>query len=241
MTRAHCRGLLSGRDVLVLLVPLLAAYNNVVLPAVPGYPRTVVPANLAAAAAVLVLARAGGLGLTELGLDRRTMRAGARWGAAAALLVAAGYATALVVPALRPLLLDARVAGYGPPQVRYDVLVRIPLATVLWEELAFRGVLLAALLRVLSPVGAVAGSSLLFGMWHIRPTADAVSANAAAGTGAATVAVVVAACAGTALAGALLGGLRLRTGSLLAPVLLHLASNDLGTLAAVAAHRLERG
>jgi membrane protease YdiL (CAAX protease family) len=33
--------------------------------------------------------------------------------------------------------------------------------------------------------------------------------------------------------------MRLRSGSLLAPVLLHLATNSLGTLAAVAARRLQ--
>jgi membrane protease YdiL (CAAX protease family) len=48
----------------------------------------------------------------------------------------------------------------------------------------------------------------------------------------------VLACLGTAAAGVLFAELRLRSGSLLAPALLHLATNCLGLLAAAAAHRL---
>jgi membrane protease YdiL (CAAX protease family) len=50
---------------------------------------------------------------------------------------------------------------------------------------------------------------------------------------------VLLACLGTAAAGVLFTVLRQRSGSLLAPVLLHLATNSLGTLAAVAARRLQ--
>jgi membrane protease YdiL (CAAX protease family) len=49
---------------------------------------------------------------------------------------------------------------------------------------------------------------------------------------------VLAGCAGTAAAGVLFTVLRQRSGSLLAPVLLHLAANSLGLLAAAGAHRL---
>jgi hypothetical protein len=51
----------------------------------------------------------------------------------------AGYAVALVFPGLRPLLTDARVAGLDGGELAYRLLVRIPLGTVLWEEVAFRG------------------------------------------------------------------------------------------------------
>jgi membrane protease YdiL (CAAX protease family) len=44
---------------------------------------------------------------------------------------------------------------------------------------------------------------------------------------------------GTAAAGVLFTVLRLRSGSLLAPVLLHLATNSLGTPAVAAALRLQ--
>jgi membrane protease YdiL (CAAX protease family) len=45
-------------------------------------------------------------------------------------------------------------------------------------------------------------------------------------------------CLGTAVGGLVFSWLRLRSGSLLAPVLLHLATNSLGSLTAAAASRL---
>jgi len=54
----------------------------------------------------------------------------------------------------------------------------------------------------------------------------------------ATSAVVALVCLGTAAAGVGFSRLRLRSGSLLAPVLLNLVTNSAGTLAAAAASRL---
>ncbi|MCZ2860734.1 CPBP family intramembrane glutamic endopeptidase [Blastococcus sp. VKM Ac-2987] len=217
---------------------LLGAWNNVVITRMPGYPQSYVPVNLAATGLVLVGARCVGVSWPELGFDPRGARAGLRWGGACVAVVAAGYAVGLVVPAVRPLLADARLAGAGSAEIAYQTLVRIPLGTVLWEEIAFRGVLLAALMRVVAPRAAVAVSAALFGIWHIRPTMSATTANALTdGSGGLVVAVLLG-CAFTAAAGVLFAWLRLRSGSLLAPVLLHLATNSLGALAAAAAHRL---
>ncbi|WP_448639237.1 CPBP family intramembrane glutamic endopeptidase [Geodermatophilus sp. URMC 63] len=120
------------------------------------------------------------------------------------------------------------------------MLVRIPFGTVLWEETAFRGVLLAALARSVSPPVAVAGSAALFGFWHVHPTRSALVANDLAGGPVARGLAVGLGCAATAAAGGLFTWLRLCSGSLLAPVLLHLAANAAGTLAAAAAHHLRR-
>ena len=119
------------------------------------------------------------------------------------------------------------------------MLIRIPLGTVLWEETAFRGVLLAALLRVLPPRTAVGISAAVFGLWHIRPTLDATAANDLAAGLPGRTAAVLSGCVLTAAAGVLFTGLRMRSGSLLAPVLVHAAANCLGLLAAAAAHRLQ--
>jgi uncharacterized protein len=72
-----------------------------------------------------------------------------------------------------------------------------------------------------------------------RPThAQRLDANDLVDGPLATAAAVALVCAGTAVAGLLFTWLRLRSGSLLAPALLHLATNTLATLAALAAHRL---
>ena len=59
--------------------------------------------------------------------------------------------------------------------------MRIPVGTVLWEEIAFRGVLQAALRRVMPGGAAIAVTSGVFGIWHIRPTAAALRINGLAG------------------------------------------------------------
>ncbi|MGY1618748.1 lysostaphin resistance A-like protein [Geodermatophilus sp. SYSU D00691] len=219
------------------LAVVLTAWNNLVVPRLPG---SYVVANLAAATAVGAAGRAAGLTWHELGLSRRRLRAGLRGGGPPAAAVAAGYATALAVPALRPLLADARVGALDGAQVAHQTLVRVPLGTVLWEEVAFRGVLLAALERLLTQRAAVAADSALFGIWHVRPTYEALAANDVVRGPVRTTGAVLLGCSGTAAAGVLFCRLRLRSGSLLAPVLLHLATNSLGTLAAAAAVRLSR-
>jgi membrane protease YdiL (CAAX protease family) len=223
------------------LVLLLAAWNNLLLPRLPGYPESAVAVNTAAAGVLLAAARAAGLSWEELGLARHRIRSGARWGAACLALVAAVCAAALAVPALRPLLADARSTGLDGAEVAYAVLVRIPLGTVLWEEVAFRGVLIAALARLVPLRAAVAASAALFGVWHVRPTLSAVAINDLTASPLLTGLAVLAGCLFTAAAGVVLAWLRLRSGSLLAPALLHLATNSLGTLAAAAAVRLDEG
>jgi membrane protease YdiL (CAAX protease family) len=217
---------------------LLGAWNNVVVIRLPGYPASYVPGNLAATALLLTAARAEGMTWQQLGFDPDRLRDGARWGGLGSAVIAAGYTIGLAVPAARPLLADARVAGAGGAEIARQVLTRIPFGTVLWEEAAFRGVLLAALSRVLPPRTAIGASAAVFGLWHIRPTLSALAANdLAAGRPGRTAAVLVG-CVGTAAAGVLFTGLRLGSGSLLAPLLVHAATNCLGLLAAAAAHRL---
>ena len=75
----------------------------------------------------------------------------------------------------------------------------------------------------------------MFGLWHIRPTAEALAVNGLAARRGARILAVSAVVAGTAGAGALLFLLRARSGSLAAPVLLHLAANCAGPLASALA------
>lgn len=234
-------GPVGRRRALALTAPLvlfLGAWNNVVVPRLPGSPGSYVVANVAATGSLLLAARAAGIPWAELGLDRRRLGAGLRWGGVCSAVVAAGCAAGLALPAVRPLFADDRVAGADGGEIAYQVLVRIPLGTVLWEEIAFRGVLHAALARLLPLRAAVAVSAVVFGFWHIRPTSSAVAANDLADGPVGRGLIVLLGCLVTAGAGVLFTWLRTRSGSLLAPVLLHLATNTLGTLAAAAAHRL---
>lgn len=204
----------------------------------PGYPGSYVAANVGATGVLLAASRASGLSWADVGLARNRLRPGLGWGGACVAVVACGYAGALAVPGSRPLLADARVAGLDGGAIAYQVLVRIPLGTVLWEEVAFRGVLLAALTRVASVPVATALSAVVFGIWHVRPTFSALAANDLV-LGPVQRAVAAAlGCLVTGVAGGLFTWLRRRSGSLLAPALLHLATNSLGTVAAAVAHRV---
>jgi uncharacterized protein len=209
---------------------VLTAYNNV-LGAQPWHHRWYVPANACAAGTVLAAASAGGLTPAELGVGPGRWLPG-RLGWALAAATAAGWLGAAALPAARPALDDKRLTALSGPEAVYQAVVRIPVGTVLWEEIAFRGVLQAALRRVMPETAAIAVTSGVFGLWHIRPTAGALRMNGLAGSRRQAVAGVAAGVAVTTAGGVLLSWLRARSGRLAAPVLLHLTINSGGLAAA---------
>jgi membrane protease YdiL (CAAX protease family) len=184
--------------------------------------------------AMILLGRWGGLSLEGMGLGRRHLRRGAIYAAVAVVAVAAVYLAAAALPATRDAFDDQRYQVPLPEAV-VKALVVIPIATVLPEEVAFRGVLWGLLASRHRAVVATAVSSILFGLWHILPSLRMGTVNAAVdeATGAGlpwTLLVVAGAVLFTALAGVLLCELRRRSGSLLAPIGLHWATNGLGVL-----------
>jgi uncharacterized protein len=214
---------------------VLAAYNNVI-GAQAWHRRWYAPANACAAAAALAAARAGGLTAPELGLRPGAWRPG-RLAAALAVATTAGYLAAAGIPATRPLLNDKRVTALDGRGLAYQVAYRIPMGTVVWEEIAFRGVLQGALRRVMPGPASIAVASGVFGVWHIRPTAAALRINDLAGDRRRARARVAAGVAATAAGGALFSWLRARTGRLADPVIVHLATNCVGPVVAWAVTR----
>jgi uncharacterized protein len=195
---------------------------------------------LLAAGLLLLLARRDGCSWRDLGLGARQSRTGLRWGAVLAGAVLVVDLVAVQLPLTREAFADTRATALSGAAVLWHVLVRIPLGTALLEEVAFRGVLYAMLARRSGVRVAIAGSSLLFGLWHVLPSIDLREANAAVadlvGTGpAGTALTVIGAVLGAAIAGVALCELRRRSGSLLAPFVLHWALNGLGLVLAWAA------
>jgi uncharacterized protein len=214
---------------------VLAAYNNLV-GRHAWHERWYVPLNACAACVALSAAAAGGLTAADVGFGRggwRLRRAGAWWTAAAA----AGWVVVAALPMTRPVLDDKRSASLRGRAVAYQAVVRIPVGTVLWEEVAFRGVLQASLRRVLPAAAAMAVTSGVFGLWHVRPTLQALRANGLADTPVRAVAGVTAGVAATAAGGGLLSWLRETSGGLAAPMALHLVTNSGGAVAAWAVRR----
>ena len=224
----------GGTRAVGLVLAALAA-GLVVDRAVGGAHVTV---GLGLATCLLVVARACGLTAADLGLARSAWPAGLRWGAAAAALVGAAYAVASLLGPVRQALPEGE-GGLGRAPL-WAVLVVIPLGTVVPEELAFRGLLLAQLGRRRGVLAATLLSSGLFGLWHVLPSLGGGAANAAitdaVGGDAAGMALrgVVTVCF-TSVAGVVLCWLRLRSGSLLAPVLVHWTVNGLGVIVALVA------
>ncbi|MCZ7456881.1 CPBP family intramembrane glutamic endopeptidase [Streptomyces sp. WMMC940] len=192
-----------------------------------------VPVCVVATAALVLLARLGGVTWDELGMGRSSVRRGLRWGLVLVGVVIVVYGVALAAPFTREAFVDRRVAGLSAGELLYRVFVRVPFGTVLLEEVAFRGVLWAVIRRRWGTGWATAGTSVLFGLWHIVPSRGLTRSNAAVGavlgTGGTGVALSVgAAVVGTALAGVLFCELRRRSGSLIPSVALHCALNSAG-------------
>jgi membrane protease YdiL (CAAX protease family) len=190
--------------------------------------------------ALILIAWSAGATRADLGLARADTRAGLLYGAAAfgaALLV---LVVAAVVPSANGFLHDSR-AQIGGGRLLYEIGVSIVLLTAIPEEFAFRGVLLGSALRLWGPWRASLITSALFGLWHIAPTLHTMSDNrefagAAAHTGG-QVLLVLGSVVVTFAAGLVFCWLRLRSRSLIAPVMAHVATNGLAlTVAWFAVH-----
>jgi membrane protease YdiL (CAAX protease family) len=193
----------------------------------------------AVAFALVALARRAGLSWDDLGLGRRSWRKGAMYGALGVVAVGVVYgAGALLLPAVRTAFLDDRY-HLRPGPALLTALVVVPLGTVLIEEIAFRGVLLALVRHHRGTAWASGISSGLFGLWHVLPSFRLDDANHAVGAvlghgELARAAVVAGVVAFTAVAGLVFCELRRRSGSVLASAGLHWATNGLGVVVAAA-------
>jgi uncharacterized protein len=181
-------------------------------------------------AALALIAWTSGAGPADLGLGRSGVRAGLCYGAGAFGVVALVLLVAAVIPATNGFLHDSRAQISGG-RLLYELGVSIVLLTAIPEEFAFRGVLLGSALRLWGPWRASLVTSALFGLWHIAPTLHTMSDNhefsGAAASLAGQVLLVLGAIAVTFAAGLVFCWLRLKSQSLIAPVMAHAATNGL--------------
>lgn len=178
---------------------------------VPRFPSRWNPVPQAVVGTTLAL-----LSGASLGLRPPQLWSGLRLGVATAVSVSAGVAAATALPRARTELSGRDV----PDGVLRWLLVGIPLGTVWAEEAAYRGALGTVAAEAFGPTGGRLLQSAAFGLSHI---ADA------RGTGMPVLPTVLI----TGAAGWLFGWLHDRAGSLLAPMLAHLAINEAGAVAAI--------
>lgn len=194
----------------------------------------VIPWNLAVSAVLLIIARrVGGRSWADLGLARSAVPSGARWGLAGAAAILALYILGAVLPVTHALFEDSRV-DRSIIGVLAQAFLWVPLGTVILEEVAFRGVLPALFASRVSRRRADLLSAVLFGLWHVLPawsinTANPVFREVLPGTPGQITAIALGVL-GTAFAGLILSWLRNRSGSLLAPILVHMSTNGFGYL-----------
>jgi membrane protease YdiL (CAAX protease family) len=183
----------------------------------------------------VVLARRARLTRDDLGLAGADVRRGATYGLVALVVTTVVLVVVALIPATSDLLEDSRAEVSGPRLV-FEITVLVLLVTVIPEEFAFRGVLLASGRAVWGDRVAVLATSVLFGLWHISPTLQTMTENrqlddATTTTGGAVL-LVTGSVLATFVAGLVFSWLRLRSRSLVAPVLAHLGTNGVALFVA---------
>jgi len=210
-------------------VALMAGSNLALNGTLPQ--RYVVPAALASAAGMLHLSQRSGATAEQQGLALESAPRGVKTGLLIGVPIFATIAAGAYVPATQKFFSDERVISADAPSALYELLIRMPLATALGEELIFRSALEGILRRRRSPLQALLTSAALFGVWHALPALNRLNSNP--GTRAVhrdksllKLFAVTGVCCITSCASVALSWLRQTTGSVVAPIIVHYAINS---------------
>jgi len=214
------------RNITLALLGMLVLANVMSNRVLPNW--AYLPWNVCVAVAIVLVA-------VRL-VDRETLglgawRHGAAWGGVLAVLTAGALLLGLTMPVFDEMYRDRRVTGDTVDWL-YHAFVRIPLGTVLLEEIAFRGVLPGVFGVRWGVLRASVAASVCFGVWHVLPALGLNSVNPVAsrvfgdGLGGVAAAVVFAV-VGTGLTGLWWCWIRYRSGSVLATMIAHVASNSI--------------
>jgi uncharacterized protein len=165
--------------------------------------------------------------LTRAPVGLRHAGSGVRVGLAAAVPVLLGVAASTALPRVREEMAERHL----PVGTLRWLLLGIPVGTVWSEEAAYRGALGTIAADAFGPAGGRIVQATAFGLSHIAGAARPATSNTdARSTGEPVVPTVLV----TGLAGWVFGWLYERSGSLIAPMLAHLAINEAGAVAALA-------
>jgi len=194
-----------------------------------------VSSALATTGGLALIAWRHGLNFTDLGLGHRTWLVGFVWSLVIVIVVGAGIAVAGGSRRTRHLFGDVRISDTTGLIAARRALFDIPFGTLLVEEFAFRGVLLALVTGLYGTVWAVVITSLLFGLWHIAPSLEMHDSHTL--TSGSPWPTVISTVIFTGGSGAVFALLRLVSGSLLPPSALHWAANGSGVVVGWFIHR----
>ena len=215
---------------------LLVLYNNLnnLLPE-STQNLLYIPLNLTVALLLILWARYRGYSWPVLGfsLSRDRLFSALRWGILLGVALPAPVFLALVLPEPVSSLADARdwdelqLSGLA-----YQTLLRIPLGTALFEEVAFRGVVYGIWRETAGTRRALIGSSVAFGLWHVAPTVELLQGSDLFGNSFTLELGVAGGVFAAFLGGLFFAWIRLRTGGVYGPILTHWLISALAALAA---------
>jgi membrane protease YdiL (CAAX protease family) len=219
----------------LIAIFVLVAYANIIANAVLADVWHI-PFNLGVLGVAVAIARGHQTSWTDMGMRTDRIKRGLTVGGLVMIGIGLGIAVAVAIPATREAFRDDRILERSTAYLLFDALVRIPIATALYEEALFRGVIFAMLSRRMAPLWAALISAGLFGFWHILPTLETVESNPVGGIFAGVLGLTIAsvgAVVGTAIAGMAFMWLRWRANSIAAPILAHIATNSFAILAGI--------
>jgi uncharacterized protein len=182
---------------------------------------------------LLAIGLLDGNSFTDMGLGFSYLIPGLIWAGASIGLITVAYLVGSIFKKTREAFADERVGALSGSRLAFQALVEVPFGTVLLEEIAFRAVLFSMLARRFGVIPAIIISAVIFGLWHILPSIGTHEANPALGSVVGTgrrgnILAVIASVLTTAIAGVVFAGLRIVSGSVLAPMGFHWATNGLG-------------
>jgi uncharacterized protein len=170
---------------------------------------------------------------TDMGLGWSYLIPGLAWAAVCIGGVTAVYLVGSAFKRTRTAFHDERMSDLSGSKMVFQALVEVPFGTVLLEEIAFRSVLFSMLVRRYGLAWGLGISAVLFGLWHILPSIGTHEQNPAlnsvvGGGLRGNILAVALSVLTTSVAGVIFAGLRLVSGSVLAPMGFHWATNGLG-------------
>jgi len=182
---------------------------------------------------LLAIGLLDGSDFTDMGLGFSYLLPGLIWAGISIAAVTLVYLIGSVFKKTREAFADQRIGSLSGGRLLFQSMVEVPLGTVLLEEIAFRAVLFSMLARRFDLITAIVISSILFGLWHILPSIGSHVNNPALGGVVGSgrrghILAVLASVLTTTVAGVLFTLMRIFSGSVIAPMGFHWATNGLG-------------
>lgn len=213
---------------IVGFVLLLAGYSYLITHVIPRRFYTV--SNLLASVLAVTYAIFFGLDLNDIGFSQSNFIGGLIYGILFSLPIVIGLPFLVFNKRTREYF-SAKPSGFNSLRsALVELSIRVPLGTALSEEVLFRGVLLGLLTYHFENPTALIVSSIIFGLWHVLPTLKdfeeidplTTAVESKLPRRGHTVLITLVA---TGLIGLVFGWLRLVSGSLVAPWVVHASFN----------------